>query len=286
MSHVRVLSATQVDAFRGCSLKWHYRYVEKVPEESKSGALVVGSTVDVAVKGVIHHLRSGETVASLKATDLARAAWDAELASAGDRPLLWGEKGQEAAWKAAVGLVEAYVALPDLAARIGRVEILDFRFELPVQDPASDQPVPGLFVQGFLDVIERTADGRLRAMDIKTASSRAGYAPEDLVAHLQGSLYAWALRELHGDRASPDVGFTVGLKLKEPVWIDRNIVLGEAAQRRAILTLLHARRGMDLGVAFPQPSFLCGSCSFFARCATWEVSPIATLRRDPFLPAA
>ncbi len=283
MSQVRVLSATQVDAYRGCSLKWHYRYVEKVPEESRSGALVLGSAVDIAVKTGIHQIRAGEaTVANLKPGDLLREAWDSELRAQPALPIAWNEKGEAAAFKTAEALVVAYFKLRDVEARIARIESLDLRFELPVVDPWTGKPVPGLGLQGILDVVERTEDGRLAACDYKTSASRAGWAPEDLTWHLQGSIYAWALRMLHGERASDSVAFTVGLKLKEPLWEDRSVVLGEAAQRRALATVLAAARAMEVSPPLPSPSWACPTCPWAGPCSRWQDTAPAALRRDPF----
>ncbi len=287
MSDIRILSASQVDMYRTCSLKWHYRHREHLPEEARSGALVLGSAVDVAVKTGIHRVRAGEaTVATLKPGDLLREAWDAEVGAQPALPIVWNEKGEGAAFKTAEALVVAYFNLPDVEARIARIESLDLRFELPVADPWTGKPVPGLGLQGILDVVERTEDGRLRALDLKTAASRAGWAPEDLTWHLQGSIYAWALRTLHGERASDSVAFTVGLKLKEPVWEDRSVVLGAAAQRRALATVLAAARAMEVSPPLPSPSWACPTCPWARPCAAWQDSPVSTPRRDPFARAS
>lgn len=286
MSSARILSASQVDMYRQCSLRWHYRHVDYAPEESRSGALVVGTAVDVALKGAIHLLRSGEaTPDQLKPADLVRKAWDAEITAAKDVPVLWGERNTaEKGLATATGLVESFLRLPDLPGRISGIEAVDLRFELPVSDPTTGCRVPGLTLTGILDIVERAPDGRLRALDLKTASSRAGYDSDDLRFHLQGSLYVWALREIHGDKASDEMAFTVGFKTKDPCREDRTVFLGEPARRRALLTVIHARRGMDLGLAFPQPSFLCGSCPNARRCCSWADSPNAALPRDPFAP--
>jgi hypothetical protein len=283
MSEIRILSASQVDMYRTCSLKWHYRHREHLPEKSRSGALVLGSSVDVAVKTGIHRVRGGEaTVATLRPADLLREAWDAEVRSQPALPVLWNEKGEAAAFKTAEALTVGYFRLPDIEARIARIESLDLRFELAVVDPWTGRPVPGLALQGILDVVERIEGGRLRALDLKTSASRAGWGSEDLVWHLQGSIYAWALRQLHGDRASDSVGFTVGLKLKDPIWEDRSVILGEPAQRRALATVLSAARAMEVSPPFPQPSWACPTCPWAQPCARWQDSVAAQVRRDVF----
>jgi len=282
MGHVAVLSASQVDTFRSCSLKWHLRYREQAPPESRGAALVVGSVVDVAIKTGIHDLRSGEaSIENLEALPLFREAWDAELASS-DVPIAWGKKGQDACRSVAERLVKTYFDAEDLEERVARIEALDVRFELPVIDPNAGIELPDLRIVGYLDALERNDAGELRALDWKTAASRSGYDETSLATHLQGTLYAWAMKQIHGDEASDEVAFHVGLKLEAAIWEDRLVTLGEGAQRRALLTVIHAHRGMQVGTAFPSPNLYCGSCSYLKRCRSWQDSEAARLPVDPF----
>ncbi len=281
MSAVAVLSASQVGTFSSCSLKWHFRYREKAPEERRSVALVIGSAVDVAIKTGVHLLRSGEVrVEALETERVFQAAWDAELAS-NKIPIDWGKKGQDGQREMALAVTRAFLDAEDLPERVARIRSLDVRFELPVVDPVTGLEVPGLRLLGFLDAIERTPEG-LRPLDYKTAASRAGYDEQSLSTHLQGSLYSWALHQLHPEDATDEMAFQIGLKLKMPMLEDRVVTLGESARRRALLTVLHAHRAMDLGVAFPQPSFLCGGCGYQRRCAGWQDQAGPPLALDPF----
>ncbi len=282
MGDIAVLSASQVDSFRSCSLKWFFRYREKAPPESRGAALVVGSVVDVSIKEGIHLIRSGAANAGdIEAEMLFRRAWDAELAST-DVPVSWGKKGQEAACSVAEGLVKKYFEAEDLEERVARIVSLDLRFELPVVDPITGIERPDIRILGYLDAVERNDAGKLRALDWKTAASRSGYDEQSLAVHLQGALYTWALKQLHGDEASDEMAFHVGLKLKASVWEDRLVTLGGEAQRRALLTVLHAHRAMRVGTAYPQPNLYCAGCSYFKRCRSWQDAPTSVLPRDVF----
>jgi len=282
MSEVTILSASQVGTFTQCSLKWALRHVHRAPEERRSAALVVGSAVDVAVKSGIHLVRAGETtVDQLDTERLFREAWAGELASTPDMPIDWGRKTETETREAALGVTRAFLDAEDLPERIARIESLDVRFELPVLDPDTGREVPGLVLVGILDAVERTALG-LRPLDFKTASSRAGYDESSLGTHLQGSLYVDALHRLHPESATDEMAFWIGLKLKTPVLEDRVVAITASARRRAVLTVLHAHRAMDFGIAFPQPSFLCGGCPYTQRCARWEDEIGVPQTADPF----
>jgi hypothetical protein len=284
MSSIRVLSPTMVDTIRTCPLKAHYRYVERLPESAKAGALVLGIAVDVAAKHMIHGIRSGEmSIGTIDTDGILNKAWEEELAKAGDVEVVWSDRGsEEKARSTGIALLQAFARLPDLAQRVARIHEVDVRFELPVPDPETGHSIPGVFVQGVLDFIERLPDGRYRACDMKTAASRAGYEPEDLAVHLQGALYALAVRHRFGNLASDEFAVLLGLKLKAPVWEDRVVRLGTSAQKRALLTALHAKRVLDVGISYPVRNWGCPSCPYAAPCATWHDSPAAALARDPF----
>jgi hypothetical protein len=284
MSEVRVISATMVDTIRTCPLKARYRYVERLPERQKSGALVLGIAVDVAAKHIVHGLRGGHIQhGAVDVEGILREAWNQELAAAKDIEIVWGERGSEEKGRAtAVALLAAFANLPDLRQRVARIVDVDVRFQIPIPDPVTGRARDDVAVQGILDFVERLPDGRVRALDLKTASSRAGYEPDDLAVHLQGALYCVALRAQYGDRASDQFAVLLGLKLKVPVIEDRVVTLGASAQRRALLTALHAKRLLDLGISYPVRNWGCPSCAYARPCAAWQDSMTAQLRHDPF----
>lgn len=284
MSSTRVVSPTMIDTIRTCPLKARFRYVERLPERAKSGALVLGIAIDVAAKHIVQGLRAGELkYGALDAASVLEKAWTEELVRAKDVEVVWGERGsEEKARSTGVALLEAFARLPDLPARVERIHEVDVRFEVPVPDPATGRPLPDVAVQGVLDFIERTPAGKYRALDLKSASSRSGYDADDLGHHLQGAIYAFAVRQRFGDQASDEFAVLLALKLKTPVIEDRLVTLGPAVQRRALLTALHAKRVLDLGIAYPVRGWQCPSCPYAGPCTSWQDSPAAVLRRDPF----
>ena len=60
MSNLRVISASQVETFRTCSLKWWFRHVAKELEQTRAAPLVIGSVVDAAIKAGIYAVREGK----------------------------------------------------------------------------------------------------------------------------------------------------------------------------------------------------------------------------------
>ena len=178
MSNIQVVSPTLIDTIRTCPLKARYRYVERLPEMRKSGALVLGIAVDTAAKHIVHAIRAGEIRhGAIDAGEILRWAWDQELSHAGGVEIVWGERGsEEKARTTAVALLEAFAKLPDLPQRIERIESVDVRFEIPIPDPATGRDL-AVFERRdpeFLAVDVDIGAGRLRAYGQPTKAGFVG----------------------------------------------------------------------------------------------------------------
>lgn len=277
MGIVRIVSASQVDTFRQCPLKWWFRHVKKEPERQRAAALVVGSVVDAAVKAAVYAVRDGTTP---DAEAVFAKAWTEEV-GATPVPIEWPEKGEEATKATAHDLVVGFLARPDLKAWVDQVVAVDLRVDLPVVDPRTGREVPDLRLVGVMDLVEKDEHGKVRPLEIKTAASRAGYDADSLARHLQLSLYSDALRRMRPD-AADEVAVDVGLKTKSVAWERRVVTLSDAARRRAVMTVLGVARAMATGNAFPVSSWACAGCSYAEPCERWQDSQYALRVVDPF----
>jgi len=278
MSQVRIVSASQVDTFRTCSLKWHFRHVRKEPERQRAAALVVGSVVDASVKAAVHAVRDG---ASLDAEALFARAWGDEIGST-QVPIEWPEKGEEATRATAHDLVVSFLARPDLKAWVDRVAAVDVRIDLPVVDPRTGREVPDLRLVGVMDLVERDEHGKVRPLELKTAASRAGYDADSLTRHLQLGLYSEALRRMRPD-AAPEVAVDVGLKTKTVAWERRVVTLSDGARRRAVMTVMAVARAMAAGNVYPVSSWACSGSPYSGDiCDRWQDAQDALRILDPF----
>lgn len=277
MGIVRIVSASQVDTFRQCPLKWWFRHVKEEPERQRAAALLVGTVVDAAVKAAVYAVRDG---LSPDAEALFAKAWGDEV-GATPVPIEWPEKGEEATKATAHDLVVSFLARPDLTAWVGRIEAVDVRIDLPVVDPRTGREVPDLRIVGIMDLVERDEHGKVRPLELKTAASRAGYDADSLTRHLQLCLYSDALRRMRPNSAD-EVAVDVGLKLKTVTWERRVVTLSDGARRRAVMTVLGVARAMAAGNIFPVTSWACSGCAYEEPCQRWQDSPYALRVVDPF----
>jgi hypothetical protein len=288
MNDRKTISASECTTWLGCSLRHKFHYIDKVEDETRGGALVLGSTVHTALGAGIRLLRSGDaTPDNLDVKHLVDAAWSAEEGKA-TTPILWGSKGREASLATALGLVEAFFKNPQVRERIPRIVELELKVELPLVDPVRGIAT-GIFLKGYLDAVEetgeRTPDGRpmLRVLEFKTSASKGTYDEAGLdQVPLQVALYKHALQALRGDVVVSEVGYMVGVKTKAPEWVLPIVPITAEAERRALLVAQHVARAVQLGVAVPSPSWQCPTCPHVARCATWGQTAASPLPADPF----
>jgi len=275
MSDVRIISASQVNAFRLCPLQWWFRHIAKEPELRRAAPLVVGSVVDQCIKAAIFDVRDGLVV---DAGGLFERAWKGEVEGS-KAPIAWGEKGEEAAKATTRDLVGAFLGRPAFKPWVDSVDSVDVRIDLPVVDPRTGQELSHLRLVGVIDIVERDEHGLVHPMEIKTGANRSLLS--ELEGHTQLALYSDSLRRMR-EGVSDEVSVELGVKTKVVAWERRVVAMSESARRRAVLTTMAVARAMDLGSVFPVSSWACGGCPHREACDRWQDDAITLRSFDPF----
>lgn len=154
----RPLSPSQVNTYLNCSAKWHYRYVQKLPDPP-SGSLVRGRAVHRLVNHWFEHRIEGH------------APEVGQLGEAWDE--IWERESEDAAFGISEDVEELKASGEALAAKY-------LTEAAPEIEPAFlDVPVTGLIggvpVRGFIDLIDTSG----RIVDLKTSSRKpSGVSPD------------------------------------------------------------------------------------------------------------
>lgn len=248
------LSPSRASDYMTCPLLFRFRSIDRLPEEP---------TV-AAVRGTLVH-RALETLFDMPA-DRRTIAAAAELA---DRALADLEREDPAS---------AAVLRDDSGAPFDVSALLDAYFDL--EDPrllepharelgVSAQLAESFEVRGFIDRVDRTADGRIRIVDYKTGRSpSAGFESK---AMFQMRFYALVWWRMTGEVP----------RLLQLMYLGNGEVLRYApdeddllATERKVLALRDAiARSAESGQFAPSPSRLCDWCSHRALCPAWGGSP-------------
>jgi putative RecB family exonuclease len=251
------ISWSALSTFRTCPLKYRFRYLENLPEESVSSALIFGTGIHSAVEQHFQAQLSGDPKPDLDALLFAyRSAW---LPHDPDT-IQFGSTESRASLDALAGkMLTAFLNSPAASVQ-GRV--------LGVEEEIRGmlvQGVPDLY--GRIDLLTEDSDS-LVITDIKT--SRGKWSQEQVEdSGEQLLLYSHLASEIApGKRIT--TRFLVLTKTKEPVIEEHVREANPAAVKRTLAGVEGVWRAISQGTFYPAPSTMnCSSCGYRAACRAW-----------------
>ena len=251
---MRTLSSSQVTAYLGCPLKYRFRYVDKIPPPWRPAALAFGSSIHAAVEWFHRERLAGRTPPVEKVIAIFNADWYAQNVE----PLVFGQ------WDSKDRLSEKGRAM--LAVYVASVNgtlpaAVEEKFEIDLVDPSTGE-IFDLRLRGVIDL--READGTV--VDLKTAGRTLESG--GLERHLQLSIYA--LAEFLRRDVIPNLRLDMLMKTKEPK-LERHETTRTVEDLAWTARLIHrVGAAIESGHYFPNPSWRCGECEYFAHCQSWR----------------
>lgn len=251
------LSWSAVSTFAQCPLKFRFRYVDRLPEESVSASLVFGSAVHAAIEDFYRAHLAGEARPDVdRLLFTYRSAW---LASDLDQVTFGSSESKESLDRLAEKMLRAFLA-SDLAHETPRV--------LAVEEQLQGQIVPGVpDVLARLDLVTEDDDS-LVITDFKT--SRGKWSPEQAEESAGQLLLYSELAKEYDPGKKVTLAFTVLTKTASPT-IERHAVEvtpDKVARTKKIFERVWA--AIQSGIYFPAPSVMnCSGCGFRTACRVW-----------------
>ncbi|MFM8792411.1 MAG: RecB family exonuclease, partial [Solirubrobacterales bacterium] len=251
------LSWSAISTFRTCPLKYKFRYIDGLPEESVSSALVFGTGIHTAVEQHYQALLSGDPKPDLDALLFAyRSAW---LPHDPDE-ISFGSSETRASLDAlAAKMLTAFLSSPAASVQ-GRV--------LGVEEEIRGMLVEGVpDLYGRVDLLTEDAD-TLVVTDIKT--SRGKWSQEQVEdSGEQLLLYSHLASEIApGKRIA--TRFLIITKTREPQIEEHIREVEPVAVKRTLAGVERVWRAIESGVFYPAPSTMnCASCGYRAACRAW-----------------
>jgi putative RecB family exonuclease len=251
------VSWSALSTFRTCPLKYKFRYVDGLPEESVCSALVFGSGIHTAVEQHYQAILSGDPKPDLDALLFAyRSAW---LPHDPDAIQFGSTETRSSLDALASKMLMAFAKSPSASVR-GRV--------LGVEEELRGRLVEGVpDLYGRVDLLTEDVD-TLTITDIKT--SRSKWSPEQVEdSGEQLLLYSHLASEISPDKKIA-TRFLVLTKTKEPQIEEHTREVEPAAVKRTLAGVERVWRAIESGVFYPAPSTMsCASCGYRAACRAW-----------------
>ena len=251
------VSWSALSTFRTCPLKYKFRYIDGLPEESVSSALVFGSGIHSAVEQHYQSLLSGDPKPDLDALLFAyRSAWLPHDPDA----IQFGSSETRASLDAlAARMLTAFLSSPAASVQ-GRV--------LGVEEEIRGMLVEGVpDLYGRVDLLTEDSD-TLVVTDIKT--SRGKWSAEQVEdSGEQLLLYSQLASEISPGK-KVTTRFLVLTKTKEPVIEEHVREVNPTAVKRTLAGVERVWRAIESGVFYPAPSTVaCAGCGYRAACRAW-----------------
>ncbi len=251
------VSWSAISTFRTCPLKYKFRYIDGLPEESVSSALVFGTGIHTAVEQHYQALLAGDAQPDVERLMFAyRRAW---LPHEPDAISFGSKETRESLDDLAARMLTAFLA-SEYAGVNGRV--------LGVEEEIRGMLVEGVpDLYGRVDLLTEDAD-TLTITDTKT--SRGKWSPEQVEdSGEQLLLYSKLASEIAPGKKIA-TRFLVLTKTKDPVIEEHVRDIKPASVKRTVASVERVWRAIESGVFYPAPSVMaCAGCGYRQVCKSW-----------------
>jgi putative RecB family exonuclease len=246
------ISWSAISTFRTCPLRYKFRYVDGLPEESLSSALVFGTGIHTAIEQHFQALLAGDEQPDVERLMFAyRNAWLPHEPDA----ISFGTK-------------ETRESLDDLSSKMLTAFLASPMASVQGQVLGVEEEIHGMLVDGVPDLYARvellTEDSdTLVVTDIKT--SRGKWSPEQVEdSGEQLLLYSHLASEISPGKKIA-TRFLVLTKTKKPVVEEHVREVEPGNVKRTLAGVERVWRAIESGVFCPAPSTMnCSSCGYRA----------------------
>ena len=247
-------SFSSFSTYLQCSLKWYYRYIEKVEPESTSSNLIFGSTIHKTLDMVADRKMLNQTVTYSEIRDCFSLEWGNQLACAKSLDLESPEEATELHDKG-IEMIEVYLNQWQDKKIVAHADAFSLNVE------GISKPLIGEY-----DLLVQDSKGNISIIDWKTAARK--WNEDKPHKDHQATLYCFAHEQLTG--IMPSFEFHVITKGKYPAVQILPTTRTEDDSARLIKIFKNAEKGINAGCFVPnEASFYCSKCEFSQHCAGW-----------------
>jgi putative RecB family exonuclease len=252
------ISFSSIRTYQSCPLRYYFKYVEGLPEESVAAALVFGSAIHRAIEYHFQEIMAGNKppVADSLLAEY-EAAW---LERDGESIRFGKDETRQSLDQMARRMLEAF-AIGDIAKPAGRI--------LAVEETLRGAVIPGLpDLLGRVDLIVET-DTALVVTDWKSARSR--WSSEQVEESCeQLLLYSELVRGFAPGKAVR-LDFAVLTKTKEVAIERHSAAVDPWRVERTKRVVQRVWQAIQTGNFYPAPSPMnCPGCPFQGPCHGWS----------------
>jgi len=251
------LSSSQMNLYLQCSLKYRFRYVDKIPVPFKPSGLAFGSAIHSTLSWFHKERKNGNKVTLDDFLRLFDTDWYSQRADAEIRY----KSGEDEA-KLTV-IAKEILALYYHQEHNG-VADSEIPFVVPLVNPSNGDSL-GLNLEGFIDLIEK--DDTI--VEFKTSNQT--YNQKNVDDNLQLTAYSYAYEMLY-QKPPKRLEVVNFVKTKKPKMIILKTKRDISDYKRFFSLACQVLRGIHSQIFYPRPSFWCKDCEYGKHCKAWDVN--------------
>jgi len=249
------LSASQMNLYLLCSLKYRFQYLDALPKPFRPAALAFGSAFHSALAWLHKQMTNGNGITLERLCKIFDADWYAQRL---DTVILYNGPETEASLHVlAKELLRLYVTRPE-----GQVKGAEVPFTVPLVNPTNGEQLE-VNLEGFFDLI--TADEAI--VEFKTSGQTM--TSRDADNHLQLTAYSYAYEALYQHPAA-NLKIVDLVKTKRPKMVVLETVRTKADHQRFFWLAKEVFNGIRSRVFFPRTGYWCRDCEYAQHCRAWK----------------
>jgi len=249
------LSASQINLYLQCGLKYKFQYVDLIPRPFKPSGLVFGG----AIHSTIDWFHKQRKIGKRPSLDLIYKILDADwFCQKLDNEIRYKEGEEE------TKLILAAKEILSLFYNSPADGVVDaeYPFRIPLINQRTGERL-GIALEGFIDLIE---EGDVLTEFKTSAKSLDPQSADDL---LQLTIYSYAYRMLF--KKEPKLLRLINfVKTKAPKMAILETGREERDYERLFYLAKEILKGIKTGVFFPRQSFMCKDCEYGDMCGEWK----------------
>jgi CRISPR/Cas system-associated exonuclease Cas4 (RecB family) len=249
------LSASQINLYIQCGLKYRFQYVDRAPRPFKSSGLVFGSAIHSTIEWFHKQRKMGKQVSLEKLYKILESDWFCQRV---EDEVRYREGEEE---KKLILTAKEILGLYFNSPLDGVVDA-EFPFRVPLVHHRSGKSLE-VGLEGFIDLIE---EGDI-VTEFKT--SARSMDPQNTGDILQLTIYSYAYKTLFGKE--PKLLRVVNfVKTRTPKMVILETGREMKDYERLYYLAQEVLRGIRSGIFFPRQSFMCKDCEYEILCQQWE----------------
>ena len=251
------LSASSIQLYLTCSLKWRFQYYDRLPRLTISGNQAFGTALHSALNWLHKERKAGRNPPLAEVLQVFEGDWYAQTQTEGRQHVIFDDADPDLLALKGKELLTQYYCLP-----LTKVHDSEMYFTLPLIDPATGE-VLDTPIRGVIDLVED--DGSI----VEFKGPQKAPPLTDLPENIQLTVYSYAYEKLFG-KPPKEIRKVSLVRTKTPK-IDTQITgRAEKDYERLFHLGKEVLHGIRTGVFLPNRGcWMCGDCEFDSDCREW-----------------